>query len=330
MALSIGRTGTNPASSIPQIGSSKQRSTWRPLRWAMASLTGAIAAVALSAPGAWALEKVVLRLPGVGDLEVTLDELKTFAATGEATGDFGELVNDETVQEIVSIEQLQAMLNGEFSVGRSAARAVPQVVDSCPAELILGSVSDVIYGDGAKGDSQPLSTAIVASIGEASNAPITALDVLENVSSDSLVFDIPSALKIYRALNTKVSGVVDAVGDLTVREIVNMNDAKLNELLAAGNFTQADVDKIKTAIRDFGTLEPGSDLDKLAAQIDLPSLLSKAAAGEFTAILSELAAIDLSVVDFAPYEGRISGLMKSLMEVMELPVHTGSACAEVM
>ncbi len=312
---------------IPQ---SPRHRGWRPLRWVSASVTGAIAAIALSAPGAWAVETIILRLPGVGDVNVTLDELKTFAATGEATGDFGELVNDETIQEIMPKAKLQEVLSGEFSVGSGAARAVPQVVDSCPAELILGSVSDVVYGDGAKGDSTPLSTAIVASIGEASEGPITALDVLDNVPSDSLVFDVPSALKIYRTLNTKVSGIVDAVGDLTVREIVNMDDAKLNELLAAGDFTQADVDKIKAAIRDFGTLEPGSDLDKLAAQIDFPSLLQKAVSGDFAAILTELAAVDLSAVDFAPYEGRISGLMKALMEVMELPVHTGSACAEVM
>ncbi|MEM1425234.1 MAG: alpha/beta hydrolase, partial [Cyanobacteria bacterium P01_H01_bin.130] len=294
------------------------------------SVTGAIAAIALSAPGAWALDTVILRLPGVGDITVTLDELKTFAKTGEATGDFGELINDETIQEILPKAKLQEVLSGEFSVGSGAARAVPQVVDSCPAELILGSVSDVVYGDGAKGDSTPLSTAIVASIGEASEGPITALDVLDNVPSDSLVFDVPSALKIYRTLNTKVSGVVDAVGDLTVREIVNMDDAKLNELLAAGDFTQVDVDKIKAAIREFGSLEPGSDLDKLAAQINFPSLLQKAVSGDFAAILTELAAVDLSAVDFAPYEGRISGLMMALMEVMELPVNTGSACAEVM
>ncbi|MEM1427190.1 MAG: alpha/beta hydrolase [Cyanobacteria bacterium P01_H01_bin.130] len=303
---------------------------WRPLRWVTASVTGAIAAVALSAPGAWALETVILRLPGVGDITVTLDELKTFAETGEASGDFGELVNDETIQEILPKAKLQEVLSGEFSVGSGAARAVPQVVDSCPAELILGSVSDVVYGDGAKGDSTPLSTAIVASIGEASQGPITALDVLENVPSDSLVFDVPSALKIYRTLNTKVSGVVDAVGDLTVREIVNMDDAKLNELLAAGDFTQADVDTILAAVREFGSLEPGSDLDKLAAQINFPSILQKAVAGDFAAILTDLAAVDLSAVDFEPYEGRISGLMKALMEVMQLPVHTGSACAEVM
>ena len=76
----------------------------------MAGMTGAIAAVAIAAPSALALEQVILRLPGVGDLEVTLDELKTFAATGEASGDFGELINDETVQEIISIEQLQKVL----------------------------------------------------------------------------------------------------------------------------------------------------------------------------------------------------------------------------
>lgn len=308
----------------------QSRRVWRPLRWVMAGMTGTIAAIALSAPGAWALETVILRLPGVGDLTVTLDELQDFAETGEASGDFGELINDETIQEVISKAKLQEILNGEFSVGSVAARAVPQVVGSCPAELILGSVSDVVYGDGAKGDSRPLSAAIVASIGDASRGSITALDVLENVDTDDLVFDVPAALKIYRALNTKVSGVVDAVGDLTVREIVNMDDAKLNELLEAGNFDQADVDKIKGAIRAFGTLEPGSDLDKLAQQINLPSILQKAIAGNFTAILSDLAAIDLSAVDFEPYEGRISGLMKSLMEVMELPVHTGSACAEVM
>lgn len=296
----------------------------------MAGVTGAIAAMAIAAPSALALEQVILRLPGVGDLEVTLDELKTFAATGEASGDFGELINDETVQEIVSIEQLQKVLNDEFTVGRVAARTAPQVVDSCPAELVLGSVSDVIYGDGAKGDSAPLAAAVVASLGEASQAPITALDVLDNVDTDSLVFDVPAGLKIYRNLDRKVGGVVEAIGDLTVREIVNMNDDTLNELLAAGNFTQADVDKLKAAIKEFGTLEAGSDLDKLVKQIDLPGLLRKAAAGEFTSILLELASIDLSVVDFAPYEGRISGLLKAFMEVMELPVNTGEACAEVL
>ena len=141
---------------------------WRPLRWVTASVTGAIAAIALAAPGAWALETVVLRLPGVGDINVTLDELKTFAETGEATGDFGELINDETVQEVMPKAKLQELLSDEFRVSSGAARAVPQLVESCPAELILGSASDVIYGDGAKGDSSPLSTAIVASIGEAS------------------------------------------------------------------------------------------------------------------------------------------------------------------
>ena len=203
-------------------------------------------------------------------------------------------------------------------------------MDSCPAELVLGSVSDVIYGDGNKGDSDPLAAAVVASIGEASQAPITALDVLENVDVDSLVFDVSAGLKIYRNLDGKVGGIVEAIGDLTVREIVNMDDAKLNELLAAGDFTQGDVDKLKAAIQDFGTLEAGSDLDKLVKQIDLPSLLRKAAAGEFTSILLELATVDLSAVDFAPYEGRISGLMKAFMEVMELPVNTGDACAEVL
>ena len=128
MALSI--------SAAPQ---SPRRRGWRPLRWVMASMTGAIAAVALAAPGAWALETVILRLPGVGDLNVTLDELKTFAATGEASGDFGDLINDETVQDVISKAELQKILNGEFTVGSGAARAVPQVVDSCPAELILGS-----------------------------------------------------------------------------------------------------------------------------------------------------------------------------------------------
>ena len=332
MALSMGRTETKSVhSDSPWVQVRSHRARFgRPLRWMMASVTGAIAAIAMATPGAWALEEVVLRLPGVGNLTVTLDELKTFAATGEASGDFGELINDETVQELISIEQLRTVLNDEFTIGRVAARAVPQVVDSCPAELILGSVSDVIYGDGEKGNSAPLATALVTSVGEASQDPITALDVLENVPSDSLVFDIPAALKIYRTLDTKVSGIVDAVGDLTVREIVNMDDAKLNELLAAGNFTQADVDKITQAIRDFGTLEPGSDLDQLAQQIDLPKLLRKVVAGEFASVLLEVATIDFSVVDFAPYEGRVSGLMKSLMEVMELPVNTGTACEEVM
>ncbi len=329
MALFTGRIGADSTFSRPGRTQTQSR-LGRSLRWVTVSVAGAIAAVAMGAPGAWALEKIVLRLPGVGDLDITLEELKTFAATGEASGDFGELINDEAVQDFISVEQLQTILNDEFTVSNLAARAVPQVVDSCPAELVLGSVSDVIYGDGAQGDSSTLAAAVVSSVGEASREPITALDVLENVSSDSLVFDVAAGLKIYTTLNNKVSGIVDAVGDLTVREIINMDDAKLNELLDAGNFTQSDVALIKQAIRDFGTLEPGSDLDQLAQQIDLPKLLRKALAGEFTSVLLEVASIDLSVVDFAPYEGRISGLMKALMEVLELPVNTGSACAEVL
>ena len=322
MALFTGRIGADSTFFSP-VRAKAQSRFGRSLRWVTASVTGAIAAVAMAAPGAWALEKVVLRLPGVGDLDITIEELKPFAATGEA-------INDEAVQDNISIEQLQTILNDEFTVSNLAARAVPQVVDSCPAELVLGSVSDVIYGDGAKGDSSTLAAAVVSSVGEASREPITALDVLENVSSDSLVFDIAAGLRIYTTLNDKVSGIVDAVGDLTVREIINMDDAKLNDLLEAGNFTQSDVALIKQAIKDFGTLEPGSDLDRLAQQIDLPKLLRKALAGEFTSVLLEVASIDLSVVDFAPYEGRISGLMKALMEVLELPVNTGSACAEVL
>lgn len=291
-----------------------------------ALLSGAGVMVALAAPGAQALETIVLKLPAIGDVEITLDELQTFAATGQASGDFGELLDDPAVSSELSRDEMRAILNAEFGIGSLAARAVPEVVDTCPGQLVLGTVSQVIYADDLKGDSTAMRAAITSTAAAASQGRITALDVLGEFQPDILTIDVAEAMTIFNRLKARVDPLVDRVGNLTVRELTTMDNARLRELMAAANVTDADVEKLEAAIQAFGTIEAGSDLDKLFSQINLQQLLQKALAGNFAGILGDLGAVDLSGIDFDQYEARVSGLMVALMEVLELPVNRGPAC----
>lgn len=287
-------------------------------------------ALALAAGNALALDKLVLRLPGLGNVDVTMAELKTFADTGQASGDFGQLLSDPNVAKQISRADLQKILKTPFQVGSMAARTVPIVVKSCPGELVLGSVSQVLYADSAQGNAQPLTRAIESTLNQASTAPVTALDVLMKLEPKIMTVDVGEALKIFTRVQAKVQPIIDKVGNLTVREITSMDSAKLNQLLSSAGITQSDISKIQGAIQAFGTIDPGSDLDKLLRQVNVGSLLQKAAAGNFSGILAELGSIDLSQIDLKPYEGRVSGFMAAMMEVLGLPVNKGSACRAVM
>jgi hypothetical protein len=295
-----------------------------------ALLSGAGMMVALAAPGAQALETIVLKLPAIGDVEITLDELRAFAATGQASGDFGELLNDPAVSSELSKDEMRAILNSEFGIGSLAARAVPEVVDTCPGQLVLGAVSQVVYADALQGDSSAMRAAITSTAAAASQGRMTALDVFAEFQPDVLTINVPEALAIFNSLKARVDPLVDRVGDLTVRELTTMDSARLRELMAVADVTDADVQKLEAAIQAFGTIEAGSDLDKLFSQIDLQQLLQKALAGNFTGILGDLGAVDLSGIDFDQYEGRVSGLMVALMEVLELPVNQGPACTALL
>ncbi|GAB4340093.1 MAG: hypothetical protein Fur0042_00500 [Cyanophyceae cyanobacterium] len=294
-------------------------------------LSGAGMMLALAAPGAQALETIMLQFPLLGEVEVTLDELRTFAATGETSGDLGELLADPTVRaELAKAkmteEKMREILNAEFGIGSLAARAVPEVVDTCPGQLILGAVSQVVYADDRQGDSSAMRAAITSTAAAASQGKITALDVLAEFEPDLLTIDVSGAIAIFNRLEDRVTPLVDRIGDLTVRQLTDMDSAKLRELLAVADVTDADIANVETAIRAFGTIEAGSDLDKLFEQIDLQALLQKALAGNFTGILGDLGAVDLSGIDFDPYEARVSNLMVALMEVVDLPVNKGPAC----
>ena len=312
------------------IRSTLSSSAARVVRTAASVSCGVGAAIAFSATGAEALESIVLKLPAIGDVSITLDDLKTFAETGEATGEFGELINDPSVAEQISKQDLQNILNAEFGIGAMAARAVPDVVDTCPGELVLGAVSQVLYAGMDQGDSSALAAALTSTASMAAKEQITTLDVFAQFEPDVMTVDVPTALAIFKELKMRVDPLIESVGDLTVREIINMDSATLEELLAAANVTDADVAKVEMAIRAFGSIEAGSDLDMLFSQIDLQSLLQKAMAGNFTGILGDLGAIDFSGIEYEEYEARISSLMVALMEVADLPVNTGSACAGVL
>lgn len=287
-------------------------------------------ALALAAGNALALDKLVLRLPGLGNVDITMAELKTFADTGQASGDFGQLLSDPNVAKQISRADLQKILKTPFQVGSTAARTVPMVVKSCPGELVLGSVSQVLYADNAQGNPQTLTRAIENTLNRASATPVTALDVLMKLEPKIMTVDVGEALKIFTRVKAKVQPIVDKVGNLTVREITSMDSAKLSQLLSSAGITQSDISKIQGAIQAFGTIDPGSDLDKLLRQVNVGSLLQKAAAGNFSGVLAELGSIDLSQIDLKPYEGRVSGFMAAMMEVLGLPVNKGSACRAVM
>ena len=291
---------------------------------------GSSLAIALAAGQALALDKLVLRLPGLGDVDITMAELKTFAETGQASGDFGQLLSDPNVAKQVSRADLQRILKSPFQVGSAAARTAPSVLKSCPGELVIGSISQVLYADSAQGNAQPLTAAIEKVLSRASAAPVTALDVLMQLEPKTMTVDAGEALKIYTRVKTKVQPIISKVGGLTVRELTSMDSAKLNQLLSEAGVTSSDISKIQGAIQAFGTIDPGSDLDKLLRQVNLGSLLQKAAAGDFSALLSELGSIDVSQIDLKPYEGRVSGFMAAMMEVLGLPVNRGAACRAVM
>lgn len=286
--------------------------------------------IALAAPSALALETIVLKLPAIGDVEITLDELRTFAATGEASGDFGELLNDPSVSAQLSKDEMRTILNAEFGIGSLAARAVPEVVDTCPGQLVLGAVSQVVYAGDRQGDASAMMAAITSTAAAASQGKITTLDVFAEFQPDVLTVNVPEALAIFKQLKDRVDPLVDRVGGLTVRELTTMDGAKLRELLAVADVTDADISKLEMAIQAFGSIEAGSDLDKLFSQIDLQALLQKALAGNFTGILGDLGTVDLSGIDFDQYEARVSNLMVAMMEVLELPVNRGPACTALM
>ncbi|TAD73182.1 MAG: alpha/beta hydrolase [Oscillatoriales cyanobacterium] len=318
MALSIDRAGSLGRSSV---------------RWILkaGSVTlGTGLALALAAGNALALDKLVLRLPALGNVDITMAELKTFAETGQASGDFNSLLNDPNVAKQISRADLQKILKTPFQVGSAAARTVPVVVKSCPGELVIGSVSQVLYADNGQGNPQTLTRAIESSINQAASKPVTALDVLTKLEPKIMTVDVGEALKIFTRVKAKVQPIVDKVGNLTVREITSMDSAKLSQLLSSAGITQSDISKIQGAIQAFGTIDPGSDLDKLLRQVNVGSLLQKAASGNFSGILAELGSIDLGQIDLKPYEGRVSGFMAAMMEVLGLPVNKGSACRAVM
>lgn len=303
------------------------------MRWLLkaSSITlGSALAVALGAGNALALDKLILRLPGLGDVDITVAELKTFAATGQASGDFDRLLSDPTVAKQVTRADLQKILKSPFQVGGVAARTAPAVMESCPGELAIGTISQMLYADDRKGDAGPLTAAVEDSLMNASSESVTALDLLARLEPKTMTIDVGEALKIFGRVKAKVQPIIDTIGNLTVREITSMDSAKLSQLLATAGVTDSDISKIQGAIKAFGTIDAGSDLDKLLRQVNIGSLLQKAAAGNFVGILSELGSIDVSQVDLKPYEGRVSGFMAAMMEVLGLPVIKGNACRAVM
>lgn len=303
------------------------------MRWLLkaSSITlGSALAVALGAGSALALDKLVLRLPGLGDVDITVAELKTFAETGQASGDFGQLLNDPTVARQITRADLQKILKSPFQVGGVAASTAPAVMKSCPGELAIGTISQVLYADSRQGDAAPLTSAVERALMNASSGSVTAVDLLARLEPKTMTIDVGEALKIFGRVKGKVQPIIDTVGNLTVREITSMDSAKLSQLLATAGVTDSDISKIQGAIKAFGTIDAGSDLDKLLRQVNIGSLLQKAAAGNFVGILSELGSIDVSQVDLKPYEGRVSGFMAAMMEILGLPVIKGSACRAVM
>jgi len=303
------------------------------MRWLLkaGSITlGSALAVALGAGNALALDKLILRLPGLGDVNITVAELKTFAETGQASGDFGQLLSDPTVAKQITRADLQKILKSPFQVGGMAARTAPAVMKSCPGELAIGTVSQVLYADNRQGDAGPLTSAVERSLASASSNSVTALDLLMKLEPKTMTVDLGEALKIFGRVKAKVQPIIDTIGNLTVREITSMDSAKLSQLLSSAGVTESDISKIQGAIKAFGTIDAGSDLDKLLRQVNIGSLLQKAAAGNFAGLLSELGSIDVSQVDLKPYEGRVSGFMAAIMEVLGLPVIKGDACRAVM
>lgn len=296
-------------------------------------LMGAGMSLVIATTNAFALETIVLKLPAIGDVNITvnitLDELRTFAATGEASGDFGSLLDDPTVAENLSRDDLRQILNEQFMVGSQAAGAVGNALETCPVELLLGAVSQVVYS-GSQGDSAPWTSAINATMMEASSGQLSVLDVFDSFSAPTLTVDVPAALQVYNAVKMKVDPIITSVGNLTVRELTSMDQAKLEELFSSANIAPSDRQKIESAITAFGTLEPGSDIDRILTQINFGSLLQKAASGNVAAILTELESIDFGTVDIGPYEARISNLMISFMDVLGVPVNQGAQCSSVL
>lgn len=298
-----------------------------PLGRAAGAMTGVAIALILSAGQALALEKIVLKLPGIGDVNVTLAELKTFAQTGQATGDFNDLLNDPTVAKELSRDQLKTILTQKFTVGSTAVQVVSGSLKTCPGELVVGAVSQVLYPDkDSKGNPSPLVAAVNQALSKASQGSVTALDVLENLDPKVMTVDVAEALKVYRSIEGKVKPLVDRAGKLTLSELTAMDAAKIRSLLSSANVSEADVKKVEAAVQAFGTIQPGSDLDRLLKQIDLGAILRQAASGNLAGAATELGKIDLNSVNLKPYEGRISGLMIAIMEVVGVPVNKGEAC----
>jgi hypothetical protein len=314
---------------VPSISRVTLKRLARPILKAGTVVLGAGMSLAIATTNAFALETIVLKLPAIGDLNITLDELKTFAETGEASGDFGALLDDPTVAENLSREDLRKILNEEFMVGARAASAVDSALGSCPVELLLGALSEVVYS-GSQGSAAPWSAAISATMAGATSEPVSVIEVLDNFSGATLTVDVPAALQVYNSVKDKVQPMVDTIGNLTVRELTSIDQAKLEELFDKANIADSDRQKIEAAIAAFGSLEPGSDIDQILSQINFGSLLQKAVSGNIAGILSEIETINFGSVDLGPYEARISNLMIAFMDVLGVPVNQGAECSAVL
>ena len=177
-----------------------QRWTWH---WALQLGVGL--GVLLHGTGAIAAERVVLKY-GVLQRSVSVDELSTFAETGEASPTLESYFRmaHENPQEI------RRTLNRDAEVN---PRLLDQIANSPVGNIVLDQVSEAIHTPSRRADRQAMRSALVLSASD--DRRISLIEVIRNYPTQELFVDgdrLIEASERIASLQNQVENVLQRIG----------------------------------------------------------------------------------------------------------------------
>lgn len=147
-----------------------------------------------SVPSAQAAEKVVFTYGQFGQ-SLTLDELKTFAETGQPSRKLRFFINASKQDPA----KVQSFLKKDIKIG---FRTLDQVLNFLPAEYVLYEVGQIIHTPARKANIQALRSAIVLSATD--DSKLSVLEFIERYPTRELYID---GLQLTKT-NRRIQGLI--------------------------------------------------------------------------------------------------------------------------